>query len=210
MIKKRNKMNPFKKGVFILFCLFALFITLFAVLYDKRLLPVVVEITKLKSETAINKIISETVYKIVDEDKLSFEDFYLSSTLDGKIQSITVNSLLVDRLCSRIAADISSELSNLKKERVEVPLGVMTGINAFSNLGPSYSIKIQPLGSATVDYTSSFESAGINQINFQIWLQVETKMLIINPLQRLEINVSRSVLLVNVAFSGDVPNWHFR
>jgi sporulation protein YunB len=207
MTKPKSKRNALKKAVFALFVLVVLYIVFFIVMFDSRMLPAVVEITRLRAVTTINDVISETVSAYVSDAGLAAGDFF-TKTEDGngKIQSLTVNSVLIDSICARLARDISAELSELRRENVEVPIGIMLGINALANYGPMYSVRIQPLGAATVDYTTSFESAGINQINFRVWLQVEAKITIVNPLQRLDIDVNRRVLLVDMVFAGEVPS----
>jgi hypothetical protein len=66
-----------------------------------------------------------------------------------------------------------------------------------------------PIGAANVEYHTSFTSAGINQINFQVWLTVTAAMQIVNPLQTREAAVERSVPLVNTVFAGEIPEIFF-
>jgi len=107
-----------------------------------------------------------------------------------------------------LALDISYELANVTHDPLEilVPTGLFTGIPIFAGLGPDIAIKVIPSGEARVEYETSFSSAGINQINFQVWLVVESTMHIVIPLQEEVITVSRRVPLVNTIFAGVVPD----
>jgi len=62
------------------------------------------------------------------------------------------------------------------------------------------------MGNAQVDYETGFEAVGINQVNFQVWLKVDSVIAVVNPLQRQEITVSRKVSLVNTVITGEVPS----
>jgi len=205
--KLKKKINLFKKIVFTMLIMFMTGFVMFATAYNKRILPAVIEISKLNAITKINSVISDSVGKAISDKELETEDFYYKTTnADGRIQSLTVNSMLVDSLCSTLAVEISSELSSLEKEKIKIPIGAITGFSSMANLGPSYTARIQPLGAATVDYSTNFESVGINQINFQIWLQVEARLLVVNPLQSHDILVERKVLLLDTVFAGEVPS----
>ena len=209
--KLKKNMNAFKKTMFMFFVLLVAGFTMFVMSYDKRLMPAVIEISKLNAVTRINSVISNSVNKKIADEGIETEDFYFKTVSDnGKIQSLTVNSVLIDSLCSSLAVDISNELASLEREKIKIPIGRITGITSMANLGPSYTVKLQPLGTATVDYLTNFESAGINQINFQIWLQVEARILVVNPLQNHEVFVERRVLLLNTVFSGEVPSGIWR
>jgi sporulation protein YunB len=106
---------------------------------------------------------------------------------------------------SLLAVDISNSLSIDNPTPIAVPIGMLTGIPILAGLGPEFSVNIIPAGEAKVEYETSFTSAGINQINFQVWLVVSTNMRIVVPLQEETIPISRRVPLVNTVFAGVVP-----
>jgi len=202
LIKKKRLKNV----VFFAFVVFTALFTAFTIAFDRRLLPTVVEIARLRAVTKINETVSVSVGRAVEDGSLRAEDFYIKSVDgNGRIQSLEVNTILIDSLCSRLASEISADLSGIGRESVEVPIGAILGVGGFTNYGPRYSVRIQPLGTAEVDYSSEFSAAGINQINFKIWLDVEAKICIVNPLQTRDVTVSRRVLLVDTVFAGEVP-----
>lgn len=173
---------------------------------NARMLPAVLEITQLKSKTQINMIINESIKDNADINALSSSDFYMETTDDsGNVNSLSVNTVIINKICSQLAVDISEKLSILKTETVDIPIGIILGIDSLANVGPKYKVKILPLGDASVNYESSFTSVGINQINFQIWLNIESTIKIVNPLQSKEIKVTRKMTLVDTVFSGEIP-----
>ena len=174
---------------------------------DKRLMPSVLTVVDMKSKTKINAVINDSVGEIVKELGVSSSDFYERTTDgDGRILSMSVNTLLVNDICSRVAMDVSGKLVTLEKEKISMPLGSLLGIQAFANHGPDYTVTIIPMGNAQVDYETGFEAVGINQVNFQVWLKVDSVIAVVNPLQRQEITVTRKVSLVNTVITGEVPS----
>jgi len=112
-------------------------------------------------------------------------------------------------LTNEIAVYMSRELMAMDNERVEIPYGALTGVRVLANIGPMYTVYLMPIGEVMVDYSSSFSSVGINQVNFQVWLNVRARMSIINPLQSSEIVLERKIPLVNTVINAEIPNVFF-
>ena len=62
-----------------------------------------------------------------------------------------------------------------------------------------------PSKEALVNYNTEFNSVGINQSNFKIWIDINTTVRIINPLQKKEIEFNRKVMIVDTVINGVVP-----
>ncbi len=120
--------------------------------------------------------------------------------------TVTVNTVLVNDICNMVAARVSEKLSNLNPEPVSVPVGMALGLDTLAYFGPRISFRLSPVGNALVDYESKFESVGINQVHFEVWLTVESTIRIINPVQSSSVTVTRDVSLVDTMVSGAVPD----
>jgi sporulation protein YunB len=173
-------------------------------------MPLVNAIATLEARNRINKIILDTINRTVTESEIVSSDFYSKTEdTDGMITSFAVNTVLVNALCAELADKISDEFVLPESTAISIPMGTLTGIELFANTGPSYNVRVLPHGSADVNYETLFESAGINQVNFQVWLDVSVNMRIINPLLPGDIIVERRVPIVNTVFSGKVPENFF-
>jgi sporulation protein YunB len=209
-IPKRRKKTSRKWGALIL--LIVLSVTLLFTLrqLDKKILPSVLSIAEMQAKTQINTAISEAVNEIMSEKKITASDFFSQqSNSEGKINSMAVNTVLVNELCNQIAVQISVELNNLNHQKIRIPMGSMLGIQLLADYGPSYNFSVMPTGDTVVDYQSKMDSAGINQINFQVWLDVTSSVRIVNPLQQDKITVTRNIPLVNTVISEEVPNTYW-
>ena len=174
--------------------------------FNQRIIPSVIEIVRIEAQSDINRLLNDSIKKISDELGLNSSDFYTKSVDNsGKINSFSVNTILINEVCARIAADVSAKLSDSSVQTISVPMGMLLGIDIFANKGLKYNVKILPKGNTLVDYETEFKSAGINQVNFQIWLTADSKIQIVNPLQGEEISVSRKIALVNAVINGEVP-----
>jgi len=179
-------------------------------LISLRTMPLVNAIATLEARNRINKIILETINETVAESDIVTSDFYnIVEDDDGMITSLSLNTMLVNAMCAKLADSISDEFLDAGSKTISIPIGALSGIELLANIGPYYSVSVLPHGSAEVHYGSRFESAGINQVNFQVWLDVAVNMRIINPLMPGEIIVERRVPIVNTVFSGKVPENFF-
>ena len=177
------------------------------VIADRALMPAVITIANQRSVAIINEVINDSLINTVSNFGLVSEDFFnMTQDETGSLSSLSVDTILINQIASLLAVDISGQLAIDTPTVISLPIGMLTGIPMLANIGPDISVNIVPTGEATVEYETSFTSAGINQINFQVWLYVETSMRIVVPLQEETIPVSRRVPLVNTVFAGVVPD----
>lgn len=197
------------KYILIFLTIMLLLITgIYIFLFERFAAPVAQELARQYSLTGINASINSAVKRISGERGISAEDLYTPHfNSDGKLTYLEVNSILINELCADTAQSLSEDLNRMSSQKISLPLGVLTGLNIFANSGPGIPLYLTPSGSASADYETSVESAGIGQVNFKVWLVVNTDIGIINPvLVNKRIKVTRKLMLVNTMFSGEVPD----
>jgi sporulation protein YunB len=188
-----------------------IFILLFSAAYgfyrfDRRILPLVLEAAELRIQTEINNVINSVVLEIIIKNQVTAADFILENQITASAKPVlSVNTVLVNEICNAAAQAISARLNNLEPEIASVPIGMVLGLDTLSQIGPRFTFTMAPIGNALVNYESSFTAVGINQVHFSVWLEVESIVRIINPVQSSEIHVTRHVSLVDTIISGTVP-----
>ncbi|HBF64872.1 MAG TPA: hypothetical protein DDW34_02835 [Clostridium sp.] len=90
-----------------------------------------------------------------------------------------------------------------------IPLGAALDSAFFANHGPKIPFTLMPVGAVTSDYETSFTSAGINQINYKIWVNLSFELQIANPLFKEKIVFSKKIMLIDTIISGKVPDYFF-
>jgi len=181
--------------------------SVFLVRLDMALFPIALQAAEVLARARINEVINEATISAIEGRNLVSEDFYnISIDDDGRLNTLSLNTVLINYLSNEIAVAMSRELAQKDIERIEIPYGALTGIRVLANFGPRYAVYLQPMGDVVVDYSSSFSSVGINQVNFQVWLNINTRMSIINPLQSNDVTLERRVPLVNAVINADIPN----
>ena len=207
---KKQRKRP--KAFFATFTVIFLIIAsvAFVLRLDAMLFPVALQAAEITARARMNEIVNDSTLGAIERHELVTEDFYrISISPDGQISALSVNTVLINNLSNEIALHMSRDLLSLDSERVQIPYGALTGVRVLANMGPMYTVYLMPLGEVIVDYSSSFSSVGINQINFQVWLNVHARMSIINPLQSNEIVLERKIPLVNTVINAEIPNVYF-
>lgn len=197
----------FKTARNITFLLLIIFFVI-SVAYIHFVMPISVKICQKYAITSINNIIQNSLYS--SSKNIKSEDFILRSDNNGRLEYLSVNSMIVNNICAETASTVSQNLNNLTTSKIRLPLGVFTGLPILSHFGPSTTIRLQPIGDATADYETSMTQAGVNQINFQVWINVHTTVSIVNPLWSKDLEITRKLTLVNTVFNGEIPKTYIK
>ncbi len=125
-------------------------------------------------------------------------------------ESYTANTVYINHFCTRLSQKITEGFSALPKDAICVPLGAATPFSFLANKGPSIPFTVLPMGTARVEYETAFHSAGINQINYKIWLNISMELKIVNPLHKESVTTERKIMLADLLFGGKVPTHYFQ
>ena len=197
----------FKTARNITFLLLIIFFVI-SIAYIRFVMPISVKICQKYAITSINNIIQNSMYSA--SKNIKSEDFILRSDINGRLEYLSVNSIIVNNICAETASTVSQNLNNLTTSKIRLPLGVFTGLPILSHFGPSTTIRLQPIGDATADYETSMTQAGVNQVNFQVWINVHTTVSIVNPLWSKDLEITRKLTLVNTVFNGEIPKTYIK
>lgn len=202
-MKRRRNLRFF----FILIGLFAGLLLLFVQL-DRRVMPAALAIAHMEAQNVANRMIDRAVEEAIESMDLSASDLFLYEP-STQSNAFSANTIRINQFCTRLSEQITTELQSLTTEQIDIPMGSAVGIDFLANRGPSLTFTLRPAGAANVDYETSFTSVGINQTNFQIWLETSISIQIVNPLYQEKIVLTRKLMLVNTFLSGQVPDKYF-
>lgn len=172
--------------------------------FDIEVLPTLIAISEKYAVNKISQEIDKGVEKTIEDMKL-FSGSFLNKNFNNGNNYIDIDTILINNVCLNVSKNITESLNKISEAKIDLPIGIFSGMNVFSGQGPKFKTSISSMGDSIVDYETKFEAIGINQINFQIYLKIDTKIALINPLYKKDINVSRKLMLVNTVFNGEVP-----
>ena len=142
-----------------------LFFIIFIIVYIFCVInPIVTEATWASIYSLSTSAVSDAVYDVINEQNLTYEDLVnIEEDANGNISLISVNTVLVNQLARRFYQVAQVYLDRMGDNGIDIALGTFTGLPFLVGIGPKINIKLVQIGAMTSTFTSSFESALINQ-----------------------------------------------
>lgn len=202
--QKRRKRSK-RRLLLILFAIL-LFILLLFVYFQRNVTRVLIKISEATMRSCTTVAVNDAVYYTLS-DEMRYEDLVkITRNEDGEIVSVNANPLKINKIARDTASISQSNLKNLSLNGIPVPLGALTGIEAFAGLGPSIYFRIIPVSSVSCGFSSTFESVGINQTKHSIYLNVIANISIVMPSKTENFAVTTDILVGESVIVGDVPD----
>ena len=114
----------------------------------------------------------------------------------------------MNRLASETALKAKEELNSLENQNVSVPLGSALGIKFLAGTGPRIRMRIIPIGAVSTGFESTFESAGINQTEHRLLLDIIVDVDVLVPWGCLSSRTTTSVIVAETMIVGSVPDMY--
>lgn len=174
---------------------------------QKYVMPVAIKLCLNDAKEATSRVINSSVDKALAKSGINCNDIFKVSN-ENDIKMISTDTAAINTLCADISEYITEGMANMETDSVRVPYGTTTGIGILANWGPSIIFKIKPAGGVDVDYETEFNSAGINQTNYKIWLTVNITVSLVNPIYNEDMIMTRKLMLVDTVINGEVPDYY--
>ena len=188
-IKRKKKRKALRVITLVLTSIIVIALLLGGWFYWKSMTPTILDIakTRLKSETtrAVNEAVSLSLDGINYADIITVE-----KNSDNEITLITANSATINALARETALLSQNRINTLASLDVQIPLGTLSGIPLLSDKGPLVNVAISPIGTVTCTFTSSFETAGINQTLHRVYVNVNSAVDLVMPTMHATVDLS--------------------
>ncbi|MBE7086340.1 MAG: sporulation protein YunB [Clostridiales bacterium] len=203
--KKHRHKHRKKKLIFAL-VLTAIFAVILFTYFQRNVTRVLISISEATMRASTTIAVNDAVYYTLSDD-MRYEDLVnITRNESGDIIAVAANPLKINKIARDTASISQSNLKNLSLNGIPVPLGALTGIEAFAGLGPSIYFRIIPVSSVSCDFSSAFESVGINQTKHSIYLNVIADISIVMPSRTENFAVVTEILVGESVIVGSVPD----
>lgn len=196
-----------KKKIFFTVLIIVLAVLLLLFIYFQRnVTRVLISISEATMRASTTVAVNDAVYYTLS-DEMRYEDLVtIGRNESGDIVSVFANPLKINKIARDTASISQSNLKNLSLNGIPIPLGALTGIEAFAGLGPSIHFRIIPVSSVACAFSSTFESVGINQTKHSIYLNVIADISIVMPSKTENFAVTTDILVGEWVIVGTVPD----
>ena len=170
---------------------------------DLRLKPVVINAARSRARLFASDVISRSVDAAVAESAGSFINVIYGE--DG-ISAIETNVTGISRLRADSILNIRSEISDIDRMTLDIPLGNLAGGMLLTGRGFPVRIKLVPIGDVSGEIYSEFSETGINQTLHRIYLRVRVSMNMIVASDTVRLELADDILVAETVIVGRVPD----
>ncbi len=141
-------------------------------------------------------------------DNTSYDDI-VEIEQDGDNNVLKTDVVKINKIASDIALEAENRFKELENETISIPLGAITGNKYLTGLGPNINIKVIATGNILTEIKNEFESQGINQTMYRVYLELTCQVSIVTQYKTIEETLVNQVLLVETVIVGDVPESYY-
>ena len=206
MIKRRGKKIKIKYKFFILFCCFLLIVVGALLFFINCIKPIMVKSSEAQVRSSTSRAVNSAVQTVISESNVYDDLIEITTDQNGKIIFIQVKSLMVNKLAKEVGKVAGQNLDLIKNQGVSIPLGTLSGVSFLVGVGPDITFHIMAIATIHSKFSSEFTSAGINQTNHRIYLNIQTDVELILPTATKSITVNSHILICEAILVGDIPS----
>jgi len=207
-VKYVSRARKIKRRV--VFAVIALMLIGLIVFLHRNITNVLKSIAEASMRSITTVAVNDAVYYTLS-DRLRYEDLVsIERDANGDIQAISSNSFQINRIARDTAYMSQENLNKMSEDGVEVPLGALSGVEAWAGFGPKIHLKIIPISNVACKFVSRFEEAGINQTKHSIYLEIVADISIIMPSGTSNFASLTEVLVCESVIVGKVPETYLQ
>ena len=166
------------------------------------------EVTK-----TISSILTEALKKPINEqlskNKILDCKYDNNQVIKGVYINAEVDNAIIIEVNQTINQLIDENVINEAISKIDIPLGSLVSKAIFSNLGPNISIKAIPISSYKSNIYTKTKSLGINNSNFEVYVNIKIDVQTLIPLKEQAINYESNVLLGSILIQGEIPYYYY-
>lgn len=167
--------------------------------------PIIVETSQSKVRSLSQEAVNTAVFEVIKDSSIYDSLIKIQRNEQGDIILISSNAVRINFLSREIIENAQEKLEFLGAKGVNIPVGTFSGMPIFVGRGPNINLKLIPIGAINCTFSSQFVSAGINQTNHRIYLEVSSKIKVILPTANQEVDTKTQMMIAENIIIGKVP-----
>lgn len=207
MRSKRYTKNAVHKAAYISAVIMCIMLICATVFWSLRISHNLDSVAEMKARQIVSRTVSEAIREKLYKETNAQNLLLMETGSDGSIKMVQANTQAINRLLSGLSYELQQKYkSGVMEQNVSVPLGSLLGSRILSQLGPSIKLSIVPSAVSHMDFITEFETQGINQTKYKVYVVVSTEARVLAPFSTDRIEVENTVLIAEAIILGDVPS----
>lgn len=161
------------------------------------------ELIGIYGENRCRNLVTQLLLDAAAQEKTT-EKLSSFTTVDGKVV-LQMNSEVLRQYQAAVGNHLTQQLNSLGEQLYQVPLGTVLESVLFMERGPQVSIRFVPVGAAQITIGSTLEEAGVNQVLYQVIMELSVDMTVLLPGGTRQVSCVQPVILEETLLTGDIP-----
>lgn len=210
-MRRRKGINKYFVIIFLIFIN-----TFFIINYvGNKITPIMDELVV----KTVNKSMYSYIFNTFNKDVMTNVDIneilYLTVNKDGEILSIDYRFDKAYQVLSDSLNTLFANVNNMKIDSVYydenrdmffVPIGIISNNVLLNNTGSKIPCKVVYLTDIQMGFKTKVSNYGINNVLMELYVVIETKNKLINPMEAHEFGEKREVVVASKVIMGNVPS----
>lgn len=188
-----------------IFAFFLIFVFIIFSYLKFLVTPIVVANTKTQIANFATRSINYAIADAMNQN-VSYGDLIkVVNDENNNVSYIEANSVRINLLSKTMSKVVMANFLEFSKVPIKIPLGSFSGLSILAGYGPKLAYNVNPYGEVFCSFTSSFESAGVNQTYHKLYLIISIVVNVVLPLEKVKVDSSSEVLLCETLIVGKIP-----
>lgn len=168
--------------------------------------PNMEETARIKAAAIVSRTVNRSLAEELEKRKKGGNLFTEQRNSKGELEMVQADSVKINLLMSQLAMNIQEEFSRSGREKFSVSFGTLIGSRVLSQSKPDMTITVVPLSVSSMDFRTEFETQGINQTKYKIYVILECRVKMLAPFSTEIFKVKNTVLVAETVILGTVPD----
>ena len=205
----RNKKHPVNlfKHIVVMMAMTGV-ISCLAVFGTTKLLiePNLENVARIRAEAVVSRTINKALAEEFKEKDGDYELIIIKKDAAGTMDIVQADSIKINLLKTNLSVRMQEKFRQMDEERYEVPLGALFGSKVLSQVGPTVQIRIIPMTVSSMDFRSEFETQGINQTKYRIYIKHKCRVKVLAPFSSDVFELDGTIPIAEAVILGEVPH----
>ena len=193
------------KKFFSIFIIILIAVTTFYSIF-KSISPIFEKLCLEKAREIGTYIMNDASNKILDS--IDYSNI-IQIEKDENNNIVKTDVVVINKIASDIALEAEKQFKEIEDETIEIPMGAITGNKYLAGSGPNININVISTGNILTEIKNEFETSGINQTVYRIYLELTCKVSVVTQYKTIEDSIVNQVLLVETVIVGNVPQSYY-
>jgi sporulation protein YunB len=194
-----------RQKLFAVFFSFLLFLFMIFSYLNTSVNPIIIAVSEAQIRAMSIKAVNNAISSVMQTENVYNNLVTIQEDDEGNISLIQANTLEINKLTNDLMIQTQAQIETMGEEGVSVPIGSFSGLPVLNGIGPNVKLKLFPVGNVECGLINEFNTAGINQTNHRIYVDLQTRISLVLPLETQIITTAVQLLITESIIIGEVP-----